>query len=125
LDLIIIIKKKIDRTERKCTICNLEEMGDEDHYLLRCTNVELANLRTEFMKNIREEVNQLKQFTDKNIMDYCMLLKDPNIQKSISLYVKNILQTFKDETGGTTEVNMSPITTKSGRISRKPSKLNL
>ena len=118
-------KKKIDRENRKCTICNLGETGDENHYLTTCTNGELDSIRKKFMKNIREEIPQFKQFTDKNIIEYCMLLKDPTIQKPISIYVKDILQTYKDETEGTMHVKNSPIKTRTGRISRKPTKLNL
>ena len=118
-------KKKIDRENRKCTICNLEETGDENHYLMTCTNGELDNIRKKFMKNIREEIPQFKQFTDRNIIEYCMLLKDPIIQKPMSVYVKDILQTYKDETEGTMHVKNSPIKTRTGRISRKPTKLNL
>ena len=51
-----------------------------------------TNLRKTFMKNIREEVSQFKHFTDMNIVEYCMLLKDPKIQKPMAMYVKDILQ---------------------------------
>ena len=92
---------------------------------MTCTNGELDNIRKKFMKNIREEIPQFKQFTDRNIIEYCMLLKDPMIQKPMSIYVKDILQTYKDETEGTMHVKNSPIKTRTGRISRKPTKLNL
>ena len=118
-------KKKIDRKDRKCTICNLAETGDENHYLMRCTNGEIVHLRKEFMKDIKEEIHQFRQFTDKNIIEYCMPLKDPTVQKPFSIYVKNIMQTYKEETGGRIHVNKSPIKTRVGRISKKPSKLDL
>ena len=105
--------------------CNLGETGDENHYLMRCTNGEMTNLRKTFMKNIREEVSQFKHFTDMNIVEYCMLLKDPKIQKPMAMYVKDILQTYKDETDGTIHEKNTPVKTRSGRVSRKPTKLNL
>ena len=86
-------KKEVKREDRKCTICNLDAMGDENHYLLQCTNGEISKLREDFMKNIKEEVPQFKQFTNENIIEYCMNLKDTNIQLPISVYVKNILNT--------------------------------
>ena len=118
-------KKEVKREDRKCTICNLDATGDENHYLLQCTNGEISKLREDFMKNIKEEVPQFKQFTNKNIIEYCMNLKDTKIQLPISLYVKNILNTYKDETADTIKISNSPIKTRAGRISKKPAKLNL
>ena len=41
-------KKKILRADRKCTICNLNQMGDEYHYLLYCKNSEIDHIRKVF-----------------------------------------------------------------------------
>ena len=54
-----------------------------------------------------------------------MNLKDTNIQLPISMYVKNILNTYKDETAGTIKISNTPVKTRAGRISKKPTKLNL
>ena len=118
-------KNKVDRKERKCTICSLDETGDEDHYLLRCNNNELAHIRTLFFTNIRTEITQLQNFSNKNVMDYCLNLGDPNIVRSTSVYIKNILAMYKEETEGTRVLYEVPTKTRSGRTIRKPSKLDL
>ena len=45
----------IKREERKCTICNLNEMGDEQHYLLKCNNNKINNLREKFIKEVKSK----------------------------------------------------------------------
>ena len=67
------------------------ETGDETHYLLTCNNSEISSIRETFMRNIRKEVPQLAQFSDKNIIDYCMILHDQKIQMPTSIFIKNLL----------------------------------
>ena len=118
-------KKKIHRSERKCPICGLGEMGDEEHFLLRCNNAEISRLRKEFFENIRVEVGQLEYFSDQNIIDYCLNMSDPKIQNTTAIYVKQILLMYKDETEGIRSLPEAPVTTKSGRLIKRPIKLNL
>ena len=119
-------KKKNKREERKCPICNLDEMGDEEHYLLKCNNNEISRTRENFIIDIKREITQFEQFSNKNIINYCMLLNDQRIQMPISIYIKNILKTYKEETEGMTLiVRNTPIKTRIGRTIKKPVKLNL
>ena len=37
--------KKIPRVERLCPLCNRSEIGDEFHYLLKCTHSPLSHIR--------------------------------------------------------------------------------
>ena len=115
-------KKKIHRVDRKCPICNLGELGDEEHYLLRCNNAEISYLQNNFFKNIRVEVTQLGLFTNQNIIDYCLNMSDLKTQKSTALYCKQILQTYKDEIDGSKIVPDAPVVTKSGRLSKQKQK---
>ena len=118
-------KKEISRDKRKCTICNLDKSGNEEHYLLECNNAEISHLRSTFMKSIRVEVPQIAEFTDKNIIDYCLNLGDDNIQMKFGILTKNILETYREETDGLREKPELPTQTKSGREIRKPQKLDL
>ena len=77
------------------------------------------------MKNIREEVPQLAQFSDKNIIDYCMILHDQRIQMPMSIFIKNILCMYKEETEGLSISEERTIVTRIGRTVKKPNKLNL
>ena len=118
-------KIKVSRDERKCTICNLDKKGDEEHYLLECNNAEISHLRNTFWDNIRVEIPQFENFTNKNIIDYCLNLGDSNIQMKFGILVKNILETYREETEGLREKPELPTQTKSGREIRKPKKLDL
>ncbi len=119
-------KKRKARVERKCDICNLDEMGDEEHYLLRCCNSEIAYGREQFIKNIKITNEQLVQFNNKNLFGYCMSMKDPAVQAPMSGFVKLILDTFREETQNSRQTNaVAPVKTKSGRLVKKPNKLNL
>ena len=118
-------KNKKKRENRKCPICNTNATGDEEHYLLTCNNGELSRIREDFMKNIREEIPQFKTFSDKNLMDYCLMLHDPRIQLPISVFVRNILCMYKEEVEGTSLLEKPPVITRAGRLCKKPNKLNL
>ena len=117
--------KKIERENRKCNICSKDEMGDEEHYLLKCNNSEISHTRENFLKEIRTDINQFEMFTDKNIIDYCLNVNDTNIQMKIALYVKNILNIYKEETEGTVPINPTPVVTRTGRLIKKTVKLHL
>ena len=49
----------IDRSERHCNLCNANELGDEFHYLFKCTF--FNNVRAIFLpRNICNNLNVLK-----------------------------------------------------------------
>ena len=49
----------IDRSERHCNLCNVNELGDEFHYLFKCTF--FNNARAKFLpRNICNNPNVLK-----------------------------------------------------------------
>ena len=102
-------KNRKKRENRICPICNQNSTGDEDHYLLTCNNGEISKIRDDFLKNIRNEIPQLKVFSNKNLMDYCMLLHDPKIQFPVSVFVKNILCMYREELDGTTLTEIPPV----------------
>ena len=77
------------------------------------------------MTDIRNLIPQFKEFSNTNIIDYCMILNDLRIQIHISTYVKNIMKIYKDETEGTIQITNMPVTTRTGRLVKKPIKLNL
>ena len=43
--------KKIPRVERLCPLCNRSEIGDEFHYLLKCTHSSLSHTRGIFLES--------------------------------------------------------------------------
>ena len=88
-------KRKI-RADRKCDICNLDECGDEPHYLLRCTNSEISHSRDNFINEIRSLNSQFSSFSRVNIIDYCMSMTDPDVQGPTAKFIKIIFTTFRE-----------------------------
>ena len=52
-------------------------------------------------------------------------MSDTKTQLLIASYCKQILQTYKDEIDGTKIMPEAPVITKSGRLIKKPTKLDL
>ena len=117
--------ERIEREERTCKICNANATGDEMHYLLKCSNAEISHVREEFLDRIKHQNAQFKNLSDQNIIDYCMLMTDTNIQMITAKYVMDILNTYKEETDGPIITVTLPTETRSGRKIRKPEKLDL
>ena len=115
-------KNKPKREERKCKICTLYEKGDEIHYLIRCNNFILHEIRQSFLKEIKEQKPQLDVFSTDNIIQYCLPMTDRSIYLPMATYVKNILQAYGTEKR---EIPPAPVTTRSGRLVKKPNKLDL
>ncbi len=118
-------KKPKKREERLCTICNSEGTADEYHYLLKCANSELCALREKFFANIKREFPQFINFTDENIINYCLNMSDVSTQLVMAEYARGVLCMYREEVGGPVKSAPETIVTRVGRVSRKPQKLNL
>ena len=73
------MKDKPDWEDRKCDTCNMNVVGDEHHYLLQCTNLEITSIRSEFFKAIRNKITQFNEFSETHIIEYCLTMADGNI----------------------------------------------
>ena len=118
------IKPKPEREDRKCDICNMDVVGDEHHYLLQCSNLEITSIRSEFFQSIRQKITQFNEFSETQLIEYCLTMADENIYTSITQYIKDILMTYREEKSEII-VPKPQIITKSGRLVKAPSKLNL
>ena len=118
-------KNKKKRQERICDVCRLNKTGDELHYLQRCLNSEIVYARQKFIELVKATNSQFEQFSDQNIFQYSLTMKDPAIQAPFAKFVKTILDTFKEETQIREKAVEVPIRTKSGRLVKKPKRLDL
>ena len=116
-------KNKPERADRKCDVCSLEAVGDERHLLLVCNNTRLSDMRVKFIDNIKGSTPQFRHFTDEGIMDYCLTMQDENLQLHTAKYIKEISIIYKEEK----EENRVyvPTITRSGRLVRRPDRLDL
>lgn len=93
----ILRYKDIERKDRLCSICTQDIMGDENHYLLQCTNSQITLVRNQFLSKIDRINPQFKHFTNKDIMRYCINMKDIKIQQTTAMFVKKLYETYKSE----------------------------
>ena len=121
------VKIRKNRLDRKCDICNLDECGDELHYLLKCTNSEISHSRENLMKQVRSLNSQFSLFSKENIIDYCMSMADPDVQGPTAKFIKIIFTTFREESQSRSKTKNDdvPVKTRSGRLVKRPVKLNL
>ena len=118
-------EKKILRADRKCTICNLDQVGDEYHYLLDCRNSEIQHIRKTFFENIRVKIPQFEIFENIQILNYCLSMADSNTFLPFATYVKDVLEMYREEKIDSKHKVIAVIITKSGRESKRPSRLDL
>ena len=73
----------IDISERKCTLCNLNDVGDEIHYILKCP----------FFKNERKRYIDSYYYRWPNILRYRELMTMTSRNKLIKLsnFIKIVL----------------------------------
>ena len=93
IELLRYSENKPKREERKCKICNMNETGDEFHYLLRCTNNSMREIRESFILKMKSQTPQFKTFSASNIVQYCLIMADEQIQLPMALYATKVLQT--------------------------------
>ena len=90
-------KNKIERKDRTCNICTMNKVGDEKHYLTECQNKGLVDIRQKFILEMKKTCPQMKFFSDENIVDYCISMKDENTQESTAKFVHDLISQYKKE----------------------------
>ena len=89
--------EKIERSERKCTLCNNGEVGDEWHYLTNCRNYNISKTRAQFMEKVITIQPQLKNFKPRTLMHYCISLQDTSIQAETAKFVNDLFDNYSEE----------------------------
>ena len=83
--------KNIERNLRKCQLCNLNDIGDEFHYIKNCPF--FANQRQQLLPYIRHNTKNAILFkrimNETDISIFCNLVK----------FIKTILDYFKNTPG--------------------------
>ena len=83
--------KNIPRVERLCPLCNGSEIGDEFHYLLKCTHSSLSHIRGIFLESLYLINVILRICLARHYFYIIMSMCDQNILKLSSSYIENIL----------------------------------
>ena len=86
--------ENVKREERLCNVCNLNTIGNENHYMLWCQNNEIKAIRENFVTKTIKIVPELIKMDEKNIIKYCLIMADSNLQHVTAVYIKDILNTY-------------------------------
>ena len=56
--------QNVDRHDRHCKLCNLNTIGDEYHYILECTNLEITTARKRYLSSYFRVKPSMYKFVD-------------------------------------------------------------
>ena len=90
--------KGVPRDQRLCKLCTSSEVGNEIHYLSKCTHPRFAHTRSLFIEKLYRINPFFSSFDLPNLFLYVSTMKDKNINKVSSLYLKELLDIFEEET---------------------------
>ena len=89
--------QKTDVEERKCTICKMNEVGDEWHCLKSCKNKKITFLRQRFQEDMMNIIPQLRGFGTVELIKYCMLMHDRATQIRTAIFTRELLNAYDEE----------------------------
>ena len=72
-------------------------LGDEFHYLLKCTQSSLSHIRGIFLKSLYSTNSNFTNMSYKALLLYIMSMCDENIINLSASYIENILNCHKSE----------------------------
>ena len=85
------------REERLCPICDLNVIGNENHYVLWCTNEAIKFARERFIENAIRVAPELQQLGNKNTIQYCIHMGDPKLHYITARYIYNVQNIYNIE----------------------------
>ena len=80
--------KKIPRVERLCPLCNRSEIGDEFHYLLKCTHSSLSHIRGIFLESLHSKNSNFMNMSCKALFLYHVYVRWKHHKSQCLLYWK-------------------------------------
>ena len=87
----------IKREKRLCQICDLQVIGDENHYLLECNNTKITQVKDKFIISAINIAPELKQLDNNNIIKYCIHMGDPKLHYVTAKFIEELLNTYNIE----------------------------
>ena len=83
---------KTEVNQRLCQLCNLAEVGDEKHYLVRCTQSAITEERGEMLTLVHRISPQFSQLSENTRMVYLMSFIDGNIMRPVAKFLHSLLR---------------------------------
>ena len=85
----------VPRDQRICNFCKSNLIGDEFHYLFRCSNDLLTEIRQTFISDIQKVNSNFSKFDSENLYYYVLSLNDNSIMNCTANFVRNIYLKYK------------------------------
>ena len=86
--------KKIEYIDRKCKHCDQNEVGNEEHYIMSCSNTMFVTLRENFLNSLYKINRSFEDFDMQSLFQYILSMKDENIWLLSAKYCFDILKNF-------------------------------
>ena len=83
--------KNVSRENRLCTLCSDNEIGDEFHYFMKCSNNYMSATRQTFLNFLYSLNAQLKAFSDDCIFKYLVGGFDRNLILKTAQYIYDVM----------------------------------
>ena len=80
-----------------CPLCNRSEIGDEFHYLLKCTHSSLSHMLGIFLESLYSINSNFTNMSCKALFLYIMSMCDENITNLSASYIENIINCYASE----------------------------
>ena len=80
--------------KRTCKLCNLNEVGNEHHYLMQCSNTLLKEIRYSFIQKLHQIISSFSLFNGQDLFLYIISMKDRSITKLVAKFCYDILAGF-------------------------------
>ena len=77
--------------KRTCKLCNLNEVGNEQHYLIQCSNTLFKEIRYSFIQKLHQINSSFSLFNDQDLFLYIISMKDRSITKLFAKFCYDIL----------------------------------
>ena len=81
--------------DRLCKHCDINEIGNEYHFLMSCRNSKFISLRNIFINNLCKINRSFCLFTQQDIFRYIMAIQDKTIMNLVAKYCYDILAVFE------------------------------
>ena len=83
--------------DRVCTLCQSNEIGDEFHYLLSCSNQNISETRNTFLNELYGINSSFRLFGTNNLFLYILNIHDKSIMKIVAKYFHDILLLYDNQ----------------------------
>ena len=80
--------------KRTGKLCNLNEVGNGQHYLMQCSNTLLKEIRYSFIQKLHQINSSFSLFNDQDLFLYIISMKDRSITKLVAKLCYDILAGF-------------------------------